>query len=69
MVIQSNMSPSGIISAWPETKAIFIQFDINPDASDSIAQLAEDRRFSEDTLIQQLNRMIGSTSATCTSGG
>lgn len=69
MVIQANMTPKGIVAAWPETKTVFVQFQVDPGDTVNLEHLAKEKNLSLDNLISQLNEIIGSSSATCTAGG
>lgn len=66
MVIQSNMSPSAIAEVWNETKAVFNKYNI-PLTKHTLESLVEKELLP--SLLQDLNAVVGSSSATCIEGG
>lgn len=66
MVIQSNMSSNAIVEVWPETKDVFDKYDI-PLSKHSLEALVEQDLLS--SLLQGLNSVVGSSTATCIDGG
>ena len=66
MVIQSNMSSNAIIEVWAETEEIFNKYNI-PLTNLTLETLVETEFLS--SLLQELNCVVGSSTATCIEGG
>ncbi|MFC4559712.1 hypothetical protein ACFO3D_16110 [Virgibacillus kekensis] len=66
MVIQSNMSPSAIIEVWSETEEIFSKYNI-PITKHTLETLVGTEILP--SLLQELNSVVGSSTATCIEGG
>lgn len=66
MVIQSNMSPIAIVKVWAETKDVFNNHNI-PLTKQTLETLVEKELLS--SLLQELNSIVGSSTATCIEGG
>ncbi|TMN22926.1 hypothetical protein FH966_08475 [Lentibacillus cibarius] len=66
MVIQSNMSPAAIVDVWKETEYVFMKHKI-PLTKQSLETLVENKRLP--SLLQELNSVVGSSTATCIEGG
>jgi hypothetical protein len=66
MVIQTNMSPKSIVSVWGETATVFKEFNVS--LSDSpLEDLLQGEALTN--LLTELNKVVGSSSATCVEGG
>lgn len=66
MVIQPNMSSKSIIEIWKNTIDVFKKHNI------TISEVALEKEVEEnilDSLIKELNSIVGSSSATCVEGG
>ncbi len=66
MVIQSNMSPRGIGEAWSITKDIFKKYHI-PLTEKPLETTVESETLN--SLLKELNDIVGSSTATCIEGG
>lgn len=66
MVIQSNMSPEAIVDVWAETSDILKKYEI-PLTKQSLESLVESKFLP--SLLQELNSVVGSSTATCVEGG
>jgi hypothetical protein len=66
MVIQSNMSPEAIVKIWGETADIFKKYNI-PFTKQALETVVEDDLLP--SLLQELNAVVGSSTATCIEGG
>lgn len=66
MVIQSNMSPQAIVDVWRETIDVFKKYDV-PLTKQSLETVVEGELLP--SLLQALNSVIGSSTATCIEGG
>lgn len=66
MVIQSNMSPNAIGEVWEETKDVFKKYNIPP-TKQTLETFVENDVLT--ALLQELNSVVGSSSATCIEGG
>lgn len=66
MVIQSNMSPEAIIEVWGETAAILIKYNV-PLTKETLETVVESDILP--SLLQELNLVVGSSTATCIEGG
>ncbi|GAE31991.1 MULTISPECIES: hypothetical protein [Halalkalibacter] len=66
MVIQSNMSPEAIVDVWGETKEVFKKYNV-PLTKQTLKTLVGSERLY--SLLQELNSVIGSSTATCIEGG
>lgn len=67
MIIQSNMSPEGIVEVWKSTAYIFIKFKI-PINKQSLEKLVKDQTLLS-LLLVELNSRVGSSAKTCIDGG
>ncbi|WP_409271900.1 hypothetical protein V1499_19765 [Neobacillus sp. SCS-31] len=66
MVIQTNMSPVGIVNVWGVTASIFKKYNI-PLTKHRLEEIVEGEDLS--TLLKELNSTVGSSSSTCIEGG
>ncbi|MBU8879167.1 hypothetical protein BGM26_09235 [Bacillus sp. FJAT-29790] len=66
MVIQSNMSPKAIVEVWRETANIFKKHHI-PLTEKKLETLIKSDSLS--ILLNELNDLVGSSTATCIEGG
>ncbi|ESU31815.1 hypothetical protein G3A_14555 [Bacillus sp. 17376] len=66
MVIQPNMSTKSIIEVWENTKDVFKKHNIT--ISEVPLEKIVDGNIL-DSLIMELNNIVGSSSATCVEGG
>jgi hypothetical protein len=66
MIIQSNMSPEAIVDVWTETETVFIKHKI-PLSKQSLETLVESEHLP--SLLEELNSVVGSSTATCIEGG
>ncbi|MBT2680511.1 hypothetical protein J7E38_15985 [Bacillus sp. ISL-35] len=66
MVIQPNMSSKSIIDTWDSTKDVFKKHNMT--ISESPLEKVVDGDIL-DSLIKELNNIVGSSSATCVEGG
>ncbi len=66
VVIQLNMSPKAIIEVWGNTVDVFKKHNI-PLAEKNLETLVEADALTP--LLQELNAIVGSSTATCIEGG
>lgn len=66
MVIQSNMSPEAIVDVWGETADVFKRYNVTL-TKQSLEKVVESDLLS--SLLQELNSVVGSSTATCIEGG
>ncbi|MGM7685177.1 hypothetical protein ACSVDA_24030 [Cytobacillus sp. Hm23] len=66
MVIQSNMSPQGIVDIWKETEVVFNKNNV-PITTQSLEILVKNELLH--SLLKELNSVVGSSTATCIEGG
>jgi hypothetical protein len=66
MVIQLNMSIDAIIEVWGETEQVFKKYNL-PRTKQTLETLVE--RELLPGLLQELNSVVGSSTATCIEGG
>ncbi|WP_066389247.1 hypothetical protein [Neobacillus mesonae] len=66
MVIQSNMAPEAIVDVWGDTADIFKKYNV-PITKQSLETLVESELLP--LLLQELNFVVGSSTATCIEGG
>lgn len=66
MVIQSNMSSEAIVNVWGETADVFKKYDV-PLTKQSLETLVRNELLP--SLLQELNSVVGSSTATCIEGG
>ncbi|MGV2939253.1 hypothetical protein AB5I83_06655 [Mesobacillus sp. LC4] len=66
MVIQSIMSPKGIVDVWEETTEVFNKYQI-PLTEKPLEAIFEDEQLV--TLLEELNYAVGSSTLTCVKGG
>ncbi len=66
MVIQSNMSPGAIVAVWEDTANVFKKYNV-PIIKQSLETLVGSDILT--SLLQELNFIVGSSSATCIEGG
>lgn len=66
MVIQGNMSPKAIVEVWEVTEDILKKLNI-PLTRQTIETLVEEEQLN--SILQELNAAIGSSTATCIEGG
>lgn len=67
MVITSEMPVSGIASSCDNTKEVFIKYNIPVGSNKALNEhLQGDQLIS---IISEINRVIGSSKATCIEGG
>ncbi|MEB1807390.1 MAG: hypothetical protein LPK26_08820 [Bacillaceae bacterium] len=66
MVIKSNMSPKAIIGVWKETTNVFQKYKV-PLTKQPLETLVEGELLL--SLVQELNSVVGSSTATCIEGG
>ncbi|MDF2946562.1 MAG: hypothetical protein K0S51_1241 [Bacillales bacterium] len=66
MVIQSNMSPKSIVEVWKHTAATFHEYNI-PIIDQPLEFFVDREKIS--SLMMELNRLVGSSPATCVHGG
>jgi hypothetical protein len=66
MVIQSTMSPKAIIEVWEEALEVFQRYNV-PIMEEPL-QVLVDNHFLQ-LIVTELNRVVGSSSATCVEGG
>lgn len=66
MVIQSNMSPKGIVEVWENTETVFVKFNIP--LTEKTLETTIDADILPKLLIE-LNAVVGSSTATCIEGG
>jgi hypothetical protein len=66
MVIQSNMSPKAIVEVWEDTGPVFIKFNV------LLTERALETTIDPNILpklLNELNSVVGSSTATCIEGG
>ncbi|WP_419956567.1 hypothetical protein ACN6MT_29370 (plasmid) [Neobacillus niacini] len=66
MVIQSNMSPAAIVEVWEAAADVFKKHKI-PLTKKTLETLVEEEQLN--SLLQELNAAVGSSTATCIEGG
>ncbi|KAA0542422.1 hypothetical protein FZW96_21375 [Bacillus sp. BGMRC 2118] len=66
MVIQTNMSPEGILKVWDVTADIFKKNKI-PLTKQTLEELVEEEQLT--LLLKELNYAVGSSTSTCIEGG
>ncbi|WP_417897721.1 hypothetical protein ABN702_15695 [Bacillus haimaensis] len=66
MVIQSNMSPEAIVEVWDVTAAVFQKYKI-PHSKEPLKTLVKKEQLN--SLLQELNSAVRSSSTTCIEGG
>ncbi|MCQ6282693.1 hypothetical protein [Bacillus sp. EB600] len=66
MVIQSNMTSKAISEVWEETLEVFQKYNI-PITEKRLQVLANDKILQ--VLLTELNKIVGSSNATCIEGG
>lgn len=66
MVIQSNMTSRAISEVWGETLEVFQKYNV-PIIEKTLQVLVNDNIFQE--LLTELNKVVGSSNATCIEGG
>lgn len=66
MVIQSNMSPNAIVDIWGNTADVFKKYNV-PLTKQSLETLVDHKLFQ--SLLRELNSVVGSSDATCVEGG
>ncbi|MBT2663498.1 hypothetical protein [Bacillus sp. ISL-45] len=66
MVIQANMSPGAIVDVWEKTADVFTKYNI-PLVNQSLETLVNNNLLI--LLLQELNSIVGSSTATCIEGG
>ncbi|MEH7884706.1 hypothetical protein V7654_10330 [Bacillus sp. JJ1609] len=66
MVIQANMSPEAIVDVWKNTAEVFTKYNI-PLVNQSLEKLVKNDLLI--VLLQELNSIVGSSTATCIEGG
>lgn len=66
MVIQSNMSPEAIVDVWKETEDVFQKYNVLI-TKQSLKTLVENELLI--LLLNELNSVVGSSTATCIEGG
>lgn len=66
MVIQSNMSPESIVDVWGDTGDVLKKYNV-PITNKSLETLIESELLP--LLLQELNSIVGSSTATCIEGG
>ncbi|MFJ5714428.1 hypothetical protein [Neobacillus sp. NPDC093127] len=66
MVIQSNMTSKAISGVWEETLEVFQKYNV-PITEKTLQVLVNDNIFQE--LLTELNKVVGSSNATCIKGG
>lgn len=66
MVIQSNMSPKAIVEVWENTTLIFAKFKV-PLTEETLETIVKSDILTN--LLNELNAVVGSSSATCIEGG
>lgn len=66
MVIQGNMSSKAIVEVWEVTEDILKKLNI-PLTRQTIETLVEEEQLN--SILQELNAAIGSSTATCIEGG
>jgi hypothetical protein len=66
MVIQTNMSPKSIVQTWEITATIFQKYSV-PLVEQSLETILMNPAL--DTLVEELNEAVGSSSSTCIDGG
>ncbi|GAB7388458.1 hypothetical protein BSNK01_22950 [Bacillaceae bacterium] len=67
MVITKDMPVSGIVSSWDVTKEVFQKYGIPIDSNKAIKNHLHGSQL--DSIISDLNRVIGSSEITCIEGG
>ncbi|KON88964.1 hypothetical protein AF332_20685 [Sporosarcina globispora] len=66
MVIQPNMSSKAIVEIWGNAKDVFVKYNV-PISEEALATTVETHIL--DSLLKDLNSIVGSSSATCIEGG
>ncbi|TDL65039.1 hypothetical protein E2R56_24335 [Rhodococcus qingshengii] len=66
MVIQDNMTPKAITEVWEDTVQIFQKNNV-PVTNEALQVLVTDN--SLQVLLTELNKVVGSSTATCIEGG
>ncbi|MBS4171831.1 hypothetical protein [Bacillus sp. FJAT-49736] len=66
MVIQSNMTSKAIREIWEETSEVFQKYNV-PIIEKALQELVNDNILH--LLITELNKVVGSSNATCIEGG
>jgi hypothetical protein len=66
MVIQSIMSPKGIVDVWEETAEVFNKYQILL-TEKPLEAIVEDEQLV--SLLEELNYAVGSSTLTCVEGG
>ncbi|WP_102262550.1 hypothetical protein [Mesobacillus jeotgali] len=67
MVITKDMPVSGIANSWSETKEVFVKYAIPYDSNKALQEHLQDDQLS--SIISEINKVIGSSEATCIEGG
>lgn len=66
MVIQPNMSPKAITEIWSNATVVLNKFKV-PISDKPLETVVESQVL--DSLLKELNNIVGSSSATCIEGG
>ena len=66
MVIQSNMTSKAISEVWVETLEVFQKYNV-PITEKTLQVLVNDKILQ--VLLTELNKVVGSSTATCIEGG
>lgn len=66
MVIQSNMTPKAITEVWEDTIEVFQKLNV-PITDKILQELVTENTLQ--VLLTELNKVVGSSNATCIKGG
>ncbi|ASS77055.1 hypothetical protein CIG75_00700 [Tumebacillus algifaecis] len=61
------MPVSEVVSAWTETKSVFIRYGVPIDAGSTLSEVVPEDVLP--VLLRDLNQAIGSSAVTCIEGG
>jgi hypothetical protein len=66
MVIQPNMSPKAIIEIWNNTTVVLDKYKV-PISEEELEAIVDSQVLN--SLLKELNNIVGSSSSTCIEGG
>jgi hypothetical protein len=67
MVITKEMPISGIVSSWEQSKEVFEKYRIPVDSNKALEDYLDSSQL--ESIISDLNKVIGSSDVTCIEGG
>lgn len=67
MVITQEMTISGIFNSWEQSKEVFEKYRIPVDSNNALKEQVQGEQLQ--SIISELNQIIGSSGTTCIEGG